>query len=198
MIFKKIAISVAIAASTSAAMAGEGFYAGVGISAVGSSFNRIEGALNLNAGATNTVGVVDVGYISQFNNDWGIGYGATLDMSKTKAGSIMDADQHIKFSAKNHNSVYVQPTFNLNSSTAVFGKIGYHKIRAEVVDLDGNNDSLALNGVGYGFGMKTMATKNIYLQAEVMWVDYKAKTDTLDTNKLKPTSGLVSIGYQFN
>lgn len=198
MNFKKIAIIAVCAAGTSVAFAGEGFYAGVGIGAVGASFNRVEDPLNLQAGETNTVGVIDVGYATQLSKDWGIGFGITFDMNKTKAGSIKDGDQDITMSAKNHYSIYVQPSYNLNSNTAVFGKVGYHSIRAEVVDLgDGNNDSQTLNGMGYGFGVKTMATKNVYVQAEVMWVDYKAKTDGLDTNKLKTTSGLVSVGYQF-
>lgn len=197
MNFKKIAIIAAIAATTSTAFAGEGFYAGVGVSAVGSNFTRTEGELALRTGETSTVGIIDLGYATQVNKDWGIGFGMTYDMNKTKAGGIKDADQDINFSAKNHYSVYVQPTFNLNSNTAVFGKIGYHAIKGEVTDADGNSDSLNFHGMGYGFGVKTMATKNIYVQTEVMWVNYKSKTDALDTNKVKTTSGLVTVGYQF-
>ena len=201
MNFKKVALIAAIVATSSVAMAGEGFYAGVGVSAVGSSFNRIETGANLdmNTGATSTVGVIDVGYSYKVNKDWSMGVGATYDMGKAKAGYVDDTDLDLHISTKNHYSVYVQPSFNLNANTAVFGKVGYHSIKLEVFDGNdvGGNDSQTLHGVGYGFGVRTMATKNIYVQAEVQWVDYKAKTDAVDTNKLKTTSGIITVGYQY-
>jgi opacity protein-like surface antigen len=206
MNFRTIAFIASIAAASSVAMAGEGFYASLGIGAVGANYHRTEaatandGALDLNVGQTNSIGVVDLGYAIALNKDWSLGLGLAFDLGKTKAGSLIDAGPpslSIKFSGKNHYSLYVQPSYNLNDSTAVFGKVGYHTIKGEVIDIDGNNDSSKIHGLGYGLGLKTMVTKNVYIQTEVMWVNYKDEVGAADTNKLKTTSGLVSVGYQF-
>jgi opacity protein-like surface antigen len=202
MNFKKIALVAAIVASSSAAMAGEGFYAAVGAGAVGTSVDRTEfGAADMNLGQTNTVGVIDAGYAMKMGSNWDLGFGASYDMGTINAGHYTDTsvspNTGLTVTAKNHYSVYVQPSFNLSATTAVFGKIGFNSIAAEVVDADGKNDSLSFQGLGYGFGVKTMASKNVYVQAEVLWVDYKAISDAVDSNKLKTTTGLFSIGYQF-
>jgi opacity protein-like surface antigen len=64
------------------------------------------------------------------------------------------------------------------------------------------NGSKNFKGWGYGLGLKTLLTNNLFLQVEAEYIDYKSQsvTGTDDTvYKFKPESlaGTISIGYKF-
>ncbi len=126
----------------------------------------------------------------------------------------------LSYSFKNHNSLYLAPMYLVTDKTALFGKIGYHQIKGNLdykvnydfesdtdadanVDLSNVNDSASkrFKGWGYGIGLTTMLSNNLFVQVEGEYINYKSETATVDdiSYKFKPEnlSALVSIGYKF-
>ena len=133
---------------------------------------------------------------------------------------------------KDHASLYVMPTYLVNNSTGIFAKVGYHQQKGSlnykntqtvtdtgntVIDLGAGgvdvpteyfsdtftaSGSRNFKGWGYGVGLKTLLTNNLFLQVEAEYIDYKSQsvtgTDDL-VYKFKPESlsGTISIGYKF-
>ena len=196
----KTVIVTVLASACSFANAGDGFYVGAGLGAVSANTKESDSTGNATSGQTSLVGVIDAGYTVPINQSWAIGVGATLDTNKTRLGESSYANEYdITFRGKDHYSIYVQPFLNLTPGTAIFGKLGYHSIK---LDLDsataGESFSQRLNGIGYSFGLKTMVTKNAYLQAEAMWVDYRSRTVAPYDYKTTSTAGIVTLGYQLD
>ena len=107
---------------------------------------------------------------------------------------------------KDHNSLYVMPTYLVNDSTGIFAKAGYHQQKStlnykniqtlsnttittqDTVEGDSNlnplyanntfttNGSRNIKGWGYGLGLKKLLTNNLFLQFEVEYVDYKSQS----------------------
>ena len=203
MKFKKLVGAAFMLSTALSAGAAEGFYAGVGVGALGADFGiSIPGTEEIVVGQTQTVGNLDFGYVIPLKSKWSIGVGASIDMNDVYAGTIAD----YKFTGKEHMSVYVQPFYSFGEGVSVYGKFGYHTIKGGVggteVLLGTVNVFKDFDGFGYGIGLKNMITKNLYLQTEANWVVFNTKTASQDTLagtelKVKATSGVVTIGYQF-
>ena len=175
----------------------------------------------------NLIYSADISYNFTPNNKFFVGIGATYDFNKTKIGSQSiaygadaqnsDGDSldgvvvNAKGKLQDHYSVYFQPAYLVNNTTALFAKISYHEANSTfAVGGTGNADFTVTpesyknshSGVGYGLGLKTFLDSNIYIQAEAEYIDYNSKTlDFGDgvTASLKPEtiSGRISIGYKF-
>ncbi len=211
---KKTAIALAMMATATLVQAQskefEGFSAGLGISAVGAN-TKITGdsGSTIDLGKTTIVPVLDFSYSYALDNKWLLGVGVSYDLGKTKSGDARFVDgsdvETINFKGKDHYSVYLQPTYALTNTTAVFAKLGYHSIKGTETytsTVDGDySASSRYKGMGYGVGVKTFIDKNLYIQAEAQIVDFKSKTFTDDAGsvsyKVKSNAGIVSIGYKF-
>jgi opacity protein-like surface antigen len=176
-------------------------------------------------GKTSAVAVLDLGYGLRMNPDMVLGLGATYDIGNTKSGSIsvngmgLSGDL-IKLVGKRHFSIYAQPTWLLTPDTGFFVKLGYHRMHRSQEGLlagdllaQGVSTSMNLSGVGYGLGVKTYISKNVFLQAEANTVSYSSKDLTSALSpllgdippgdsasaaaKVKTTTGIVSIGMNF-
>ncbi len=213
---KKTAIALALMAATTLVQAQskefEGFSAGFGVSSVGAN-TKITGQDSgnfIDMGKTSVVPSVDFSYAYVLDSKWLMGVGLSYDLSKTKSGGAQLADgvdtETIKFEGKNHYSIYLQPTYALSNTTAIFGKIGYHSLKgtetySHTTD-DGYSVSSRFKGIGYGVGIKTFIDKNVYIQAEAQLIDFKSKTVSYEdassvVYKTKSTVGTVSVGYRF-
>ncbi len=162
----------------------------------------------IDSGKTTLVSGVDLSYAQSIDSNWLIGFGITYDFNKTKSGTFTYDDGvesgSLSLTTKNHYSLYVQPTYAVNNSTALFAKLGYHKTKGVIEGVsngDAGSVSSNFNGIGYGVGIKTFIDKNLFVQAEAQLVDYKKKSFTedgvTDSYKIKSTAGIVSIGYKF-
>lgn len=198
MKFSKLAVAFSAAALSTGALAADfgNFYAGVGIGAVGGDLKASMDSDSLNVGQTTAVGSVDLGYSLPINKEYGVALGATFDFSKTKFGEFKSSGSTLNAEGKEHYSIYVQPFVNLSPSTSAFAKVGYHSIKGEL-KLDSSSESKKFHGVGYGLGIKTMVTKNGYVQAEALWVDYSSKDEDGVTFKPKTTAGIFTFGFQY-
>lgn len=184
---------------------------------------------SIDMGKNSTIGVLDVGYGFRVKPNFVLGVGGTLDLGKTKSGAVsVSGDATPGFSGaiiqlvgKNHFSLYAQPTWLVTPDTGLFFKVGYHKMSrgqegmlgSMLAAETGGSPSMKFNGIGYGLGVKTYISKNIFVQAEVGTVSYKSK-DLMSllgdmgedaslgglgglSAKVKTTAGLVSIGMNF-
>ena len=143
---------------------------------------------------------VDLAYSFPVDNNFLISFGATYDLDKIKAGSATDGND-VKLSLKDHYSLYIEPTYAFNNSTALFAKLAYHEAKG-TLSVDSVSASDDFKGWGYGFGIKTFLNNNVFVKVEASLVEYDKQTDnagTEDEVSFKPetVSGLISIGYKF-
>ena len=153
---------------------------------------------------------LDLAYALPIDNNFLIGFGLTYTLNDTKSGSFLG---DIQFEGENHRSVYLQPTYAFNNSFAGFAKLSYHQLDGvakvtTAISLPAGG-SIAANqttkgdfeGVGYGFGVKGLVNQNIYIQAEIEYVDYDSEGggSTSSVVKFSPetVSGIISVGYKF-
>jgi opacity protein-like surface antigen len=107
--------------------------------------------------------------------------------------------------SESHYSAYIQPTYALNSSTALFLKASYHETKVNIRD-NGilyivNDYTKTLHGFGLGFGAMVFLNDNIFTKLEMEYVDYSQERIAYNSSsvgyKLSTTSGTLSIGYRF-
>jgi len=180
---------------------------------------------------TNVIPGVDLNYGFAMGNNFVLGLGATYDFSKTKTGTFTsnslinseDATFSIDSNLKDHYSLYIQPTYVINKDSAMFAKVGRHYAKSSVKSAGGFNYgggpagllgddktvSKNIEGWGFGLGLKTFLTSNLFVQFEGGIVEYDKinlpfsldADDTWDDNtgshKIKTTNAMVSLGYKF-
>ena len=186
---------------------------------------------------TNVIPGVDLNYGFAMGNNFVLGLGATYDFSKTKTGAFTsnslingeDATFSIDSNLKDHYSLYIQPTYVINKDSAMFAKVGRHYAKAsvksaggfdtgagDIVGLLGDDKTVSKNieGWGFGLGLKTFLTSNLFVQLEGGIVEYdKTKLpfrsvvdlgegdvifeDNTGSHKIKTTNAMVSLGYKF-
>lgn len=203
---KLLALSLAMSATTAFAQASsfEGVSVGFGISAVGTNtkVSDNEGA-GFTLGKDTVVPSIDLSYTKAVDAKFLVGVGVTYDLSKTKSGELGAYGETIGLEGKNHYSVYVQPQYLLNNSTAIFAKLGYHQMKGSITgDYAANFTSEKYNGVGYGVGIKSFIDKNLFVQVEGQIVDFKQKSfdygdGYIVSYKPKASAGIITIGYKF-
>jgi opacity protein-like surface antigen len=164
----------------------------------------------LHCGKTSNLPVLDLAYGKRLDQNIVLGVGATLGLGKTQSGGLNVSSEEMSLGmslvGKNHLSVYVQPTWVLTPDTGVFFKLGYHKMKGSVESdsaVPGLSSvlpsSLSFSGVGYGIGVKSYISKNVFIQAEATTINYKSNDLDLfpGTAKVKSAAGIVSIGMNF-
>jgi opacity protein-like surface antigen len=100
-------------------------------------------------------------------------------------------------------SVYIEPTYILNDTTAVFGKLSYNRVNSTVYfygDDPDAADSKTISGTGIGVGVTHFLTKDLFLKAEIESVHYG--NNTYDgyspyAAKTKQTNSTISLGVKF-
>jgi hypothetical protein len=154
----------------------------------------------------------DINYGFAIGNNFVIGLGATYDFSKTKNGeetttfTSEDATADVNYSneLKDHYSLYIQPTYVINKDSAMFAKLGRHfakytftgAIPAVPIVV---SESLNIEGWGYGLGFKNFLSDNLFVQGEVVVVDYRENKvfDGIILTKPETTIATISVGYKF-
>jgi opacity protein-like surface antigen len=154
---------------------------------------------------------LDLSYSIPVDNNFLIGFGITHALNDTDAGKFLGI---LDFKAKDHQSIYIQPTYAFNNNFAGFAKLSHNRTKgaASLSETYENFDSSVIitgpdtstekfKGTGYGLGLKGIVSQNIYLQAEVNYIDYKSKGGGSETDavsfKPETVSGTISIGYKF-
>ena len=158
--------------------------------------------------------LADISYGIEMNKDFVMSLGATYDFSKSESEILSGTDElgntaSFKGKLKDHYSVYLQPTYLINSSTGIFAKASYNFAKASYTIVSGE-DSLSisddLNGWGYGLGIKSFINNNLFIQAEGSLTEYDRTSKTLTgdsgiiydiSSRPEVLSAIISIGYKF-
>jgi len=131
-----------------------------------------------------------------------INVGGTYSLNDYKAGG--DSSSQNSYDSigkdKKHYTLYIEPGFVLSDSTLAYGKLAYHNLKLKT-DTSHSNVSQNFSNIGFGAGVRTMLSKNTYLQAELGLVNFTEKSYALGraTYKEQPklTYGSLGVGYKF-
>lgn len=166
--------------------------------------------VQLNYQSTNVVPRFDGSYLFALDDKWLFGAGLSFDLSPFNGETYdlsRDPAAKTKIRTMNHFSLYLQPTYAISSSLAIFGKLSYQSSNISAIwicpdDRGCFNDRMRLHGVGVGLGVKKMITQSIYLQVEGEYVGYVGKTVYIWGQQYvyknnSSSSGTISVGYHF-
>jgi len=210
--------AIALLASSTSLMAQTKSFEGASIGAqVGFAGGELDGSSTSSSGATGSgsvgkvtaIGGIDLGYGFAAGKDFVFGIGATYIPVKAKLGSGSGTDATsgttINVEVKDHYTLYIQPTFVINPSSAFYLKAQY--AHADISTSNLTTATKNLEGWGGGIGLKTMLTSNAFIQVEANYTEYDEVSGT-KTNSTgggtssakadpKVAAGLVTIGYKF-
>jgi opacity protein-like surface antigen len=112
---------------------------------------------------------------------------------------------------KNMMALYLEPTYVVSDTTAVFAKVSYNRADARM-DVSSNYDTnvnysanKTISGVGYGVGLTTFITKDVFLKAEIEQINYGKSAFDLGAEdvgnvvnaKTKQNNATISVGVKF-
>jgi hypothetical protein len=215
--------AIALLASSTSLMAQSKSFQGASIAAFGSivgveaTGNVTDANSDTNSGKIGQItpiAGIDVAYTFAAGSNGFVGVGATyipaeadFATGNTNA-STGNTASNVRGKIKDPYSIYIQPGYAINNSSAVYGKISYLQADFNVT----SNNTITqqpgdLNGWGYAIGLKTFLTQNTFIQAEASYAEYDSLTakytssesSTINTVSAKPkvAAGTISIGYKF-
>lgn len=170
----------------------EGFSGGVNLNIASTTTDASTSGVTLSGSDSDNNTAVQVQYTAALNDKYTVSFGATVGLSPLKAGKIST----ISFKAKDTNSLFVAPGYAMTNSTLLYGKLSAVSATGEASTSAGS-DSTSLSGVGYGAGIQTLLTKNVYLQAEYAQTNYAEKTFSGVSFKPKTSQFTIGVGYKF-
>ncbi|QDC47547.1 porin family protein [Candidatus Methylopumilus universalis] len=163
-------------------------------------------------GQQNFIANIQADYEFKLNNQFGLMFGATLDLNDSELLKLNGKFRNLPskdftVTEKNHFSLFVAPTYQLNESTLGFVKLAYHRSKVEMENnINWSNEftswsrssSKTLNGYGVGLGVRSHLYNNIYANLELQRVMYS--TDSIVTADLGTgtTIGSFGLSYSFN
>jgi opacity protein-like surface antigen len=134
-------------------------------------------------------------YNTTMSKEWDVAFGLDYipfsaeidDRSQTNSdlneGAITTGTRKATLDLKNHITAYIQPSYNLGSGLAVFGKVGFShadlKVSSSGLSSDGtlNNDD-KLQGYLAGIGIQKNIDKTMFVRFEGNYTDYDTVTYT--------------------
>jgi hypothetical protein len=122
-----------------------------------------------------------------------IGVGASYIPTTTN----FNAYGYVPLKIKNAMGVYVEPTYVLSDSTAVFGKLSYNRADANAdFGIYGSYNN-KISAIGLGAGVTHFVKSDVFLKAEIESVNYDAETYFDSSIKIQQTNATVSVGMKF-
>jgi opacity protein-like surface antigen len=183
----------------------------VGAEAKGSVVSSDLGS-NTDSGSVGRIGAfagVDAAYTVGAGNGL-LGIGATYipfkaELATASGGNKSDGittTNSGKAEIKDYYTLYVQPGYAINNTSAIYAKVLY--ANAKLAVSGATSASKSLEGWGGGIGLKTFLDKNLYVQTELNYTEFDSVTVTgtgnlagTATGKPKIAGGTINIGYQF-
>jgi opacity protein-like surface antigen len=144
----------------------------------------------------NTLGRLAFNYGLPSSDRTVIALGASYTAGKSRA-SISNYYGNLNVVYDNMYALYVAPTYVVNETTAIFAKGSYNKADASLsyssfID-DIETIKKNINGFGYGIGITTFISKDVFLKAEIEQVNYGSFGDI----KTKHTNSTIAVGVKF-
>lgn len=169
-------------------------------------------------GNHNLITNVEAAFSKSINPRWLVGIGAAYEFNNMLVGldatTASGTRYQLSIREKKHRSVYLQPMYTLDETTAVFGKVGYHEAKLFLNDMNGQNisisggftESFSISGIGYGLGIRKSLPHQVFMQIAGQYVSFNSVRSTAANAansrsyyevKLNLVSGIVSLGYNF-
>lgn len=123
--------------------------------------------------------------------------GGTYSPGELKAGTVSLNNISYDWTGKELFSLYVEPAVAISPTTLAYGKLSFNAAQGEIKLSSGQSSKDDYTGYGFGLGLRTMLNPNVYLQAEVMQVNYNEKSTLGLSAKPSTTAGSVGLGYLF-
>ena len=191
---KKILIATATAATLFApqafaqAKSFEGFSITGNAVATRSTFEVSTATLNGTASSNSTNFGLQGQYAWALSEKFVFGVGAQLGVGDVKVGTLTSSGSDIDIVGKSWNSAYVAPGYAVSDTFLVYGKLaalsGELEARAGALTAKASG-----TGAGFGIGVQSLLTKNIFIQAEA--------ASNIYSDKYKNTQLSLGVGYKF-
>ena len=178
----------------------EGFTAGINVSSVGSSNELKTANGNTNFGQLTVVPGIELGYNFAASKEVVLGLTATYDFVSSDLAKVTDNDPTGGFTAKGQNrySINFKPGYVITPSTMIYATVGYNSMSQKLSGGDGFSQTNNVTGIGYGLGVAVMATKNVFVKAEVQQINFSKVTfPDGGTGQTNLTVGTIGLGYKF-
>lgn len=102
-------------------------------------------------------------------------------------------------------SLFIAPGYETSENTLVYAKLAYHHSNVESLAAGTNSNgnktqinNFGVSGFGYGLGIKTMLTKQLWFSVEAIRVDYNKISIVSGSNGTTGTTiGSMGLGYKF-
>jgi len=102
-------------------------------------------------------------------------------------------------------SIFIAPGYKTSEDTLVYAKLAYHHSNVDSLAAGTNSNgnktqinNFGVSGFGYGLGIKTMLTKQLWFSVEAIRVDYNKISIVSGSNGTTGTTiGSMGLGYKF-
>ena len=134
------------------------------------------GAKDIQGSGDSTLGRLGFNYGIPSSDRTVITLGATYSLGKndpnTAGFSVGGPSGYSSMLYDKMYSLYIAPTYAVNDSTAVFGKVSYNRADSILSSYGYDSNNKTIQGFGLGVGITTFITKDIFIKAEVDRIDY--------------------------
>lgn len=185
----------------------DGVHLGLGVAVIQPTvrYTDADGSL-LKWEKTTAMPEIDLSYHKALNNKFLLGIGINANFGK-RLDLGTESEDYGRVSAwmSRHYSIYIQPTYVLNNSTAAFAKLAYHSARVNAVGQPGADwipDRFRAHGIGYSLGAVKNIDKNFYIQGELQYVKYSDRNFVNEYDfhwkfNQRTVGAIFSVGYKF-
>ncbi len=139
-----------------------------------------------------------VGYTFAIDSHSTLGVKLTVDTKNGEYGAgetVLGAGETM-VQEKSHYSLAVEPGYAFDDKLLVFGILGYHHAKANLLLDEVSQGQATLSGVGYGLGAKYAFADHMFLMLEYQHVNYSSTT--IDASKIKPASDVIALGLGYH
>lgn len=149
-------------------------------------------------GQQSAVGSIQGAYSFVASDAVVLSLGATYNLTDIDAGNATEGAATESLKIQNSGSIYFEPGFLASEKTLAYFKIAYEKCTVKKTDT-GVSMTKDVTGNSFGFGIRTLLSKNLFLQAEAKRVQFdSARFEGEDVDfKTSATVGTIGIGYKF-
>ena len=202
---KKLIIVAAIATSFVAPQAFaqaknfEGLSVGGNLNLISTTTEAPVGVYRINGiGQEATNAALQAAYSFAASDVFLLSVGGTYNLGGVDAGTVTSNGSTSTLSWQNGMSLYVEPGFMLNDKNLGYAKVSYNRASAKVQE-GATSITQDITGNGFGFGIRTLLSKNLFLQVEVDRIQFGSARFAGETKDFKSsaTMGSLGIGYKF-
>jgi opacity protein-like surface antigen len=203
-----VVASMALCGSASAQDNFVGWNAGINLNLL-SKTTKIEATGGLGGldglGRQSVDGGVSLGYTFPISSRGLIGLGLNADIGQPKGFSFETSPGNsINAKQKSRYGVAIEPGYLVAPGTVLYGKLSYNWMESEVYGSGGGapvgSTTMSFHGFGAGVGMKTLLTKNTYVDIELQSIMYNSNNAGVvgPSTSFRPSSTVASVGIGMN